>query len=110
MSISKLKSKMRSQVVSCQRCSKRLRIPIKPGKRLSIECAGCGLEFVVSFKNPIYEVFQFDPKLGLKANLSQSVRRYAQLPDNVRVKFMALLCCFCLFLLILVGGLAFAFS
>lgn len=110
MSESKLRKKLSSQVVTCQRCSKQLRVPIKPGKRLSVECAGCGLEFIISFKNPFYEVFQFDPRLGLQGNLTRSVHRYGQLPDNVRVKFMALLSLFVLFLLILLGGLVFAFS
>lgn len=110
MGVSNIKKKLTTQVVNCQRCSKRLRVPIKPGKRLSIECAGCGLEFVISFKNPAYEVFQFHPHLGLKGNLTQAAHRYAQLPDNVRLKFMALMCCFVLFFVLVSGAVVFAFS
>jgi len=105
-----MKKHMSSQVIPCKRCSKRLRVPIKPGKRLSVECAGCGLEFIVSFKSPFYEVFQFDGKKSLGDNLKQSLRRYGQLPDNARLKLMALVCLFTLFVLVLLGGLVFAFS
>lgn len=38
------------RIVKCQRCHKKLRLPIKFGKILRVDCSGCGLTFDVSYK------------------------------------------------------------
>lgn len=86
----KLKEKLTSHVAVCPRCAKKLRVPVKPGKRLRVCCSGCELEFDISFKSPLLEIFQFNPSLSLKENGLMSIKRYAALPDQVRRRVMLL--------------------
>lgn len=99
--MSALKKKLTSHVAVCQRCQKKLRVPVKPGKTLQVECVGCGLTFHVSFKNPFIEVFQYNPALSMKENLSLSLKRYGQLPSSVRLKMMFIFCAMVLFIILI---------
>lgn len=42
------------KVFSCQRCQKKLRIPIKAGKKLVVDCPSCGQENVISFQGILW--------------------------------------------------------
>lgn len=86
----KLTEKLSTHVAVCPRCAKKLRVPIKPGKRLRVCCSGCELEFDISFKSPLLEIFQFNPSLSLKENGLMSLKRYATLPDPIRRRVMLL--------------------
>ena len=103
----KLSQKLSTHIAVCPRCSKKLRVPIKPGKTLRLSCAGCDLEFDISFKNPFLEVFQFNPSLSLKENLIMSLKRYGALPDQVRTKLMLILVASSMLVLSLLAGVVF---
>lgn len=103
----KLAQKLSTHIAVCPRCTKKLRVPIKPGKRLRINCAGCGLEFDISFKNPFLEIFQFNPSLGLKENLIMSLKRYGALEQKVRLRVMLVMLSLALLALSSMGALVY---
>jgi len=43
----------KTRVVACPSCRKKLRFPVKRGKRLQITCPECKAVFELSFSNPI---------------------------------------------------------
>jgi DNA-directed RNA polymerase subunit RPC12/RpoP len=42
------------KVFSCKRCQKKLRVPIKAGKKLLVDCPSCGQENQISFQGLIW--------------------------------------------------------
>ena len=62
--VKNLKSKFRHKIVYCPQCQGKLRLPIKLGKTLLVNCPKCSANFELSYK---------DPWSQLKKNFTKSV-------------------------------------
>ena len=71
------------QVVACPSCSQKLRIPLRFGKTLSINCSRCRSNFQVKIPHPIKEmkrifsdIFSWDFNSNFSQNIQSSTRKF----------------------------------
>lgn len=84
-----MKNRMKNllkKVVNCPSCSKRLRIPVRPGKTLRISCPGCVSQFEIQFKSPFTNLSLWDRKRSFSYNINSLKFKLNSLPK--RTKFM----------------------
>ena len=82
----------------CPQCSQKLRVPIKPGRTLRVNCVRCQSVTLIDFRIPLIEVFKWQSGKSLKQNLFDIHHRFWSLPLSAR--FSILLWIFLLALLL----------
>lgn len=73
------------RVVSCPSCSKRLRIPVRPGKTLRVSCPGCISKFEIQFKTPFSGSVFWDKKRSFSYNLNSLKLKALALPKKTKL-------------------------
>lgn len=77
--------KFTKKVFLCPSCQKKLRVPIRMGKTLMVNCPKCSTSFNVQFKNPWSDLFQWYKGRGFLFNLKSFYYRFKLLPLGTRV-------------------------
>ena len=80
--------KFSRRVFACQSCHKKLRVPVKPGKRLSVQCPRCGHQNLIHFKVPFIELFQWRSGMSLKQNLVDFHKRFWNLSLTNKIEIL----------------------
>jgi len=73
------------KVFKCPNCVQSIRVPIKMGKTLRIQCPNCHHLFEVRFTNPITEVFKWNKSSSFSQNISAMKSRFQQLPKQSKL-------------------------
>lgn len=83
--------KLTRKVFSCPSCAQKLRVPIRPGKTLNIQCSRCPSQFLLDFKIPLIEVFRWQSGKSLKQNLIDFHHRFWNLPMAAKIQLIMML-------------------
>ena len=83
--------KLTRKVFNCPSCSQKLRVPIRPGKTLSVRCSKCPSQFILDFKIPLIEVFRWQSGKSLKQNLIDFHHRFWNLPMAAKLQLIMML-------------------
>ncbi len=84
-------NKLTRKVFACPSCAQKLRVPIRPGKSLSVQCSRCPSQFILDFKIPLIEVFRWQSGKSLKQNLIDFHHRFWNLPVAAKLQVMMIL-------------------
>ncbi len=92
--------KLISKIVICPSCSQKLRIPIRIGKTLRIQCNRCQLSFDVIFEHPFGKNFKaWSKNSTFKQNISSQISNLINMPFKIKLLFV-LLCVLLLFFIV----------
>jgi hypothetical protein len=80
--------KLTKKVLSCPSCGQKLRVPIRPGKMLQVQCSRCPSAFILNYKIPLIEVFRWQSGKSLKQNLIDFHHRFWNLPLANRIQMI----------------------
>lgn len=94
----------------CPQCGQKLRVPIRPGKTLRVNCVRCPGSVYIDFKVPFIEVFRWQSGKSLKQNLVDMHHRFWNLPLQHKIHILIWVLVLALALDALVGLLAHYFS
>lgn len=83
--------KLTRRVFSCPSCGQKLRVPIRPGKTLSIQCSRCPSQFLLDFRIPLIEVFRWQSGKSLKQNLIDFHHRFWNLSMAAKLQLILVL-------------------
>jgi len=83
--------KLTRRVFNCPSCGQKLRVPIRPGKTLSIHCSRCSSQFLLDFRIPLIEVFRWQSGKSLKQNLIDFHHRFWNLPMAAKLQIILVL-------------------
>lgn len=81
----KFKNKISKKTFACPSCSKQLRVPIRPGKTLMVNCPRCHGQVQLSFKSPITELFKWEKGRALSHNMRMFSWRLKGLPMQFKI-------------------------
>ncbi len=83
--------KLTRKVFNCPSCGQKLRVPIRPGRTLSVQCSRCPSQFLLDFRVPLIEVFRWQSGKSLKQNLIDFHHRFWSLPMAAKIQLLMML-------------------
>ena len=90
----------------CPQCGQRLRVPIRPGKTLRVNCVRCPGMVYIDFRLPFIEVFKWQSGKSLKQNLGDMHHRFWNLPLQHKIHILIWIVVLAMTIDLLVGVLA----
>lgn len=83
--------KLTRRVFNCPSCGQKLRVPVRPGKTLQVQCSRCPSQFLLDFRIPLIEVFKWQSGKSLKQNLIDFHHRFWNLPLSAKVQVIMMI-------------------
>ena len=97
--------KLSRKTFSCPQCGQRLRVPIRPGKTLRVNCVRCPSAVLLDFRIPFIEVFRWQSGKSLKQNLVDMHHRFWNMPVASKIQILLWLFILAIALDVLIQGL-----
>lgn len=80
--------RLTKRTFDCPQCGQKLRVPIRPGKTLRVNCVRCPGQTYVDFRIPFIEVFKWQSGKSLKQNLVDMHHRFWNLPLQHKINIL----------------------
>lgn len=96
--------KLTRKTFSCPQCGQRLRVPIRPGKTLRVNCSRCPSAVLLDFRIPFIEVFRWQSGKSLKLNLIDMHHRFWNMPMAAKIQILIWLMVLALMLDVIISG------
>ena len=81
----KLQNSLTKKIIACPVCHKKIRIPIKVGKTLEINCPFCRSVFQIIFRSSMHELLKWDKNLTFISNIFAMGRRFTKIPSYIQI-------------------------
>jgi len=83
--LEKLHNSLTKKIIACPVCHKKIRIPIKVGRTLEINCPFCKSVFQISFRSSMHELFKWDKNATFISNVISILRRFKNIPSFMQI-------------------------
>ena len=80
--------RLTKKTFDCPQCGQRLRVPIRPGKTLRVNCVRCPSMVYIDFRLPFIEVFKWQSGKSLKQNLVDMHHRFWNLSLQHKIQIL----------------------
>ncbi|RAP33604.1 hypothetical protein DID75_01595 [Candidatus Marinamargulisbacteria bacterium SCGC AG-410-N11] len=88
------------KIIQCPNCKQSLRVPIKLGKTLLINCNKCNSKFNIQFKHPLSNLFSWNKQQTIQQNISNLKSRFNYLPPKTKRLFWLTIAMIILFIIL----------
>ena len=92
----------RKKIIKCPYCQQKLRIPIKFGKVLNINCHNCKGMFELNFKNALLELIKWNKNVSFKDNINTMKKTFLSLNKSQKKQLILITICIVYILYIII--------